>query len=488
MSSKKSPKASEKKVRIGGATSSSPKGREERSKKTAAEYTIAEDYAMPDVITLGAKYDLHIAEKSEEKEEERDAELDSAMRDALIANIESSSGLVNQNQKLLDQITAKNREIENLRALIEACELPPGMSAEKLQRILVSGDDTCDYRDAKIVALAKKVRGLTVSLNKSRASLEASEGHIVELQRKSDSLQHELSAVLATHQRTGSTSGSGRGQRNTNNGLGSAEGSAKADHELRSMQKSNEDLRRKLAQSSDEVKNLTNALKKEVGDGVSLDQAVDEGWRGRAQQIIMLKNKIRRLESDQNTKRSTTNGQQSDVDTKAQEDIAGMMLDRKQAVEGIIEERARLQEQCQELEGKQRALRARIRTLESDSTRSKQQVQVLLDKNNTDDQLIDALRKEVANLKDQLQGAAMNQRAANENAKPVIRRLSTHLSGKDHKFHGGGVRTGSGITADDSGLDAEEMQRLRRLCRQQAEQLSTQDEVIKRLRSSLEKY
>lgn len=40
------------------------------------------------------------------------------------------------------------------------------------------------------------------------------------------------------------------------------------------------------------MKKLTRALTKELGEGVSIEQAVDEGWRGRAQTIVMLKSKV----------------------------------------------------------------------------------------------------------------------------------------------------------------------------------------------------
>lgn len=53
-----------------------------------------------------------------------------------------------------------------------------------------------------------------------------------------------------------------------------------------------DELKRKLAQSVDEAKQLSRALAREIGEGVTLEDAVNGGWRGRAQQIIMLKNKV----------------------------------------------------------------------------------------------------------------------------------------------------------------------------------------------------
>ena len=55
-------------------------------------------------------------------------------------------------------------------------------------------------------------------------------------------------------------------------------------------------MRRKYCSSQDECKKLERVLIKEIGEGVELDQALSDGWKGRAQQIIMLKSKLKRLE------------------------------------------------------------------------------------------------------------------------------------------------------------------------------------------------
>ena len=72
------------------------------------------------------------------------------------------------------------------------------------------------------------------------------------------------------------------------------------------------------------------------------DQAVDEGWKGRAQQISLLKSKLARLERDSrgNGASSTSNPRfrssaaaTKGVDAKAEEELNSMSQDRQLAVE-----------------------------------------------------------------------------------------------------------------------------------------------------------
>ncbi|CAM9981269.1 unnamed protein product, partial [Choristocarpus tenellus] len=56
-------------------------------------------------------------------------------------------------------------------------------------------------------------------------------------------------------------------------------------------------LRNKLHQSQEEVKKFHRVLVKEVGEGEKLESVLKgEGWKGRAQHIVMLKARVRQLE------------------------------------------------------------------------------------------------------------------------------------------------------------------------------------------------
>lgn len=429
---------------------------------------LSDDFVFPDARNICDKYDIFLDEEGGSHQDQTPSPHQQQIRDAMLQSIGQNSDLVHQNESLIRQIESKNKEIEKLKLLIDACEPVPGLSAEKFQKLIQgSGDDNVDYRDSKIVALAKKIRTLTLAVNKEKALCSAQSTQLDEANRRCDTLQKELDAALLNGR-----AGSNRSHRR---GKDANEGDVeKLQNDLVLANKSIDDLKRRCTQSSDEVKNLTRALARELGDGVSIEQAVDGGWRGRAQQIIMLKSKIKKLEAGVGITSQSTRSR-NDVDSKAEEDLAYMSNERKQAVEALIDERGKLAEQCQALETKQRAHKARIRTLENEVSKHKQQLQILIEKTENDDELISALQEENFRLKDQLKA-----------------RTSAVEEGSQKKD--GGLKASSLLASRESRAKEDqaaaeisqnllELQRLRRLCKQQAEQLNTQDDIIRQLRA-----
>jgi len=77
-----------------------------------------------------------------------------------------------QNQALVAELSAKTRQIETLEALVAALKPLPGMDVAKYREMLESAGDghgeDLDVRDAKIVELSKKMRGVNVALQRER--------------------------------------------------------------------------------------------------------------------------------------------------------------------------------------------------------------------------------------------------------------------------------------------------------------------------------
>jgi len=65
----------------------------------------------------------------------------------------------------------------------------------------------------------------------------------------------------------------------------------------------------------------------------------------------------------------------------------------------ITEDRARLAERCEALEKKNVATKARVKVLEADALRHREQLKTLIEKTDSDDQLVAALRQEVERLR-----------------------------------------------------------------------------------------
>jgi chromosome segregation ATPase len=449
-------------------------------------------YVMPNPRVIGEQYDIVIEDDVyEQMQKMEEARKEQAVFDA----IHDQASFVEQQEALQHQLLKKNREIERLMVLLDACEPVPGLSAEKFSKLLANTEENVDYRDSKIVDLAKKVRRLTVSINKEKQQNEAGQLTISELTTKCDRLQREIDLGLLPAARTAS----GRAVRdrshllaqftsaNENGGVDIEQELTAAKRELHQANKAAEEIKKKLLQVTEENKNLTRALTRELGEGVTIEQAVDGGWRGRAQQIIMLKSKVKRLEAMAATGTVTngTRGRVNDVDAKAEEDLANMNADRKAAVESITEENVRLQERCAELESKQKANKARIKNLETECLKQKNQLQIIIDKSQGDDELLEAFREESEKLKRQLAELVAEKRATLRNAKDNSTLTQSRINPD-------GTITQSRIPnpqnnnlsgrKDESSPNEIELQRLRRLCKQQAEQLETQDRIIQNLR------
>ncbi|CAN0552265.1 unnamed protein product [Ectocarpus sp. 8 AP-2014] len=82
--------------------------------------------------------------------------------------------LQNQNAMLLEAVEEKSRQVLELGTLVEALEPVPGLDPNAFLSVLHCGGDTdrgkdLDYRDVKIIQLAKRIRDRDAKLEKERA-------------------------------------------------------------------------------------------------------------------------------------------------------------------------------------------------------------------------------------------------------------------------------------------------------------------------------
>lgn len=228
--------------------------------------------------------------------------------------------------------------------------------------------------------------------------------------------------------------------------------------------------------------------------------AVDSGWRGRAQQIVMLKNKIRRLEQDgaslsrkldggldtmssvgpmstalmpsgassiggstvgTNYASVRTRGAMT-VDAKAEKLLNDMSETRSEAVDGLVVERDALSRSVESYKKKLVARDARISAMESDMMSKRENLRAMVNKADGDNQLIGALKQEISRLRSALQ-------AKNQEVKEAVSPPRIQMAQKGR---------GSSSLAGEA-----ELTRLKRLVQQLTEQIETQDDVIRQLRT-----
>ena len=433
--------------------------------------------------------------------------------------LEENSELMEKMNGLVKKVNDKNKEIERLCVMLESLEPVPGLDVDKYRRLIENANEdssgllNVDYRDTKIVSLAKKVRTLTMNINKERSLSESRLAQIEELEHKIARLEKEMDS-----NNTNISTSSSNVSTNKNMVIKSAFSIPDAPSDAQLIEKLKKDLtqanktieeyRRKNNSLVDENKQLNRTLVKELGDGVDIEEAIKacnttstanaiSGWRGRAQQIVMLKTKLKRLENQikeataspsmSMAQSSLTSNYQSstvsapsirrehqstfDVDIKAEEDIAGMSNERRQAVEALTEDHARLYESNQVLETKVTAQKARIKNLETDVLKYKNQMKIIIEKTETDDQLIQALRAELERLRNSISASKSQAYKQKEDDKSKTKTLNT------------GIVT----STTDQALNISEIQRLQRLCKAQANQITTQEDVIKELRTEYNK-
>ena len=86
-------------------------------------------------------------------------------------SLEQQMELARQQQAIVQKLENKNREVERLCTLLEAVEPIPGMDPVKYQRIIDNPNaDNVDFRDSKIVDLAKEESAPSNELDKNDGS------------------------------------------------------------------------------------------------------------------------------------------------------------------------------------------------------------------------------------------------------------------------------------------------------------------------------
>ena len=118
--------------------------------------------------------------------------------------LEQQVELARAQQAMVQKLETKNREVERLCTLLEAVEPMPGMNPETYRRIIENPDaGAVDFRDSKIVDLAKKCRTLQMALSRERSGNENLAAKLEQLAQVNDKLESELDRTAAHHHTEG---------------------------------------------------------------------------------------------------------------------------------------------------------------------------------------------------------------------------------------------------------------------------------------------
>ena len=256
------------------------------------------------------------------------------------------------------------------------------------EKVALGGGSTATQR---IVELSKKNREIT-------AELTAEKNRVRQLQRKlkeaeavekpaSDPRKRNSEAAQKKELQSGATS------RNESECVLTL---AQLQEQLLQAKQKGTDYRNQCQLLKQDLKVAHKVLVKETGEGVSVSALLsgESGWRGRAQQIIVLQNKVaelkQQLEKAQSdgSRQAARSGGEADVRQKAT--IHKIETERKRNLEEALSEMASLKSEYAKVQQQHSALRARNKTLTSDVKSLRSQLSTMLQKTTHSDEQIQA--------------------------------------------------------------------------------------------------
>ncbi|KAJ3257017.1 Coiled-coil domain-containing protein 13 [Boothiomyces macroporosus] len=281
------------------------------------------------------------------------------------------------------EMKAKDVEIKSLRK-----ELLDGISTVALEDTISDSLQNSNAQNAKIIELAKKARRLTVQYEKEKTKNIMLLARIKELENPQ---VDEDKAVSSS--------------KPTDNSM-----KEKLFYSMRKL----EEERMHNQTLKQEVRNLTRILQREVGDTVPTDQLLkgETNWKGRSEQIIILKEKIKELQKrlQNETKANSPIPRESMAKPNKMEDL------KRKDLERALSEAEKYKSDYIELKKRVDGMQSRIKILEFDNKEYRSKIKILLDKSENDDKLITALKQE---LKKQKKNIEQKNTAVFQNLKAI---------------------------------------------------------------------
>ncbi|ETP20670.1 hypothetical protein F441_05649 [Phytophthora nicotianae CJ01A1] len=372
--------------------------------------------------------------------------------------------LTNANTTLTSEIRDLRQQVKALQIQLEAQAPVPGLDVDAVQDILLEKDNLDhDVRDVKIVHQAKTLRSLKRQLQREKQLAMDATKQSQALQAANKQLEEEVDTLKLKLQRFQARVAAEKANNNgaVNQPQLPESPSSDTNSDGGSLKKLVDELKSKNTALQQELKKTQRALVREVGEDVPLEEIVGNtdnaasgaSRRGRAQQIIMLKTKVKKLQTRLATMRPGTTspdphdlGNVLDVDQRAQQDLSGQQMHRQKLLDQLTTQRDELQERLHRLTRNYDALKARAQILDREKHETRDKFQVLVDKSRTDDALVDALQRQLETWKTKLHEArrartADSSKCTSQDERVELERLRKIVA--EHKSRGGDRSTGA---------------------------------------------
>lgn len=244
----------------------------------------------------------------------------------------------------------------------------------------------------RIVELSKKNREMT-------AELTAEKNRVRQLQRK----LKEAEAAEKPASEPGKKTSVAAHQKELQSGATSRNESeceltvAQLQEQLLQAKQKGADYRNQCQLLKQDLKVAHKVLVKEIGEGVSVSALLSgvSGWRGRAQQIILLQNKVAELKQQLERLQSVNGGRQAatsggDADVRQKATIHKIETERRRNLEETLSELETLKSEYAKVQQQHNALRARNKTLTSDVKSLRSQLSTMFKKTAESEEQIQA--------------------------------------------------------------------------------------------------
>ncbi|XP_027551266.1 coiled-coil domain-containing protein 13 [Neopelma chrysocephalum] len=307
------------------------------------------------------------------------------------------------NEQLQDQLREVRDENCRLYKLVTEKDFEIKQLQKKVQedRLALAGTSGLagDVAATKIVELAKKNREITAEAESERAKVK-------QLNHKVKELERELQATVEKIHSLGGGGIKESTRKMLEENLAESPEVKALQEKLNTANLKAMEYRNQLQSSRQELKMTQKLLANEIGEDVNIQSllANSGSWRGRAQQILVLQNKVRELESKLGQNKTRRSVMDIDEDFLALEDprrlsaqekhllkLRNLEKEKREALEKLAGEHRALQNSHEEVRKKLDATKARNKILCGELKILKAQIVTLLEKGKHDDELIDAL-------------------------------------------------------------------------------------------------